>query len=232
MATLFEAVLVGGHEDLEAIAEAALDEITRVERLLSRFDPRSEISRINREAFDHDVLVDRELAALFDHIDRAWHDTAGASSKSRTMRFRKPGIRLDGGGLGKGYALDRAAEILAEYSIERFFLHGGTSSGVARGVAPEGQPWRIRFGERDIELSDTSFSCSETSHSGEPSDIVVASSGGKVVDQRSVAVLGPSGLQCEILSTACVVLGPERSESLLARCGAEGYRVVWDQEKQ
>ncbi len=51
MATLFEVILAGEDaEHLEAVACACFDEIERVERLLSRFDPAGEIARINRNA--------------------------------------------------------------------------------------------------------------------------------------------------------------------------------------
>jgi len=258
MGTVFETVLVGEHDDLTAIAEAVLDEVVRVERLLSRFDPRSEISRINREAFDQDILIDRELADLLTRIDRAWHETSGAfditagspgeprasatganlgitwadvtrSSDRHTIRFRKSGMRLDCGGFGKGYALDRASEILNEYGVERSFVHGGTSSAIARGKGPGDEPWRVRVGNQEIELDNAALSCSATSHGGERSDIVDPQSAQPVAAETSVVVLGPSGLETEILSTALVCLGKKRCESLLKRCESRGFRVMWNE---
>jgi thiamine biosynthesis lipoprotein len=55
------------------------------------------------------------------------------------VRFGVPGMRLDFGAVGKGWALDRAAEILRDADVTRALLHGGTSSVLAIG-APDGLP--------------------------------------------------------------------------------------------
>ena len=60
-----------------------------------------------------------------------------------TVRFQKQGVMLDLGSIGKGYALDRAAEILREAGIENALLHGGTSTTVVLGSGHNGEPWRI-----------------------------------------------------------------------------------------
>jgi len=54
-------------------------------------------------------------------------------SERRTLRFRQPGVELNLGGIGKGYALDRAAEILAAAGINDFLMHGGQSAILGRG---------------------------------------------------------------------------------------------------
>jgi thiamine biosynthesis lipoprotein len=60
-----------------------------------------------------------------------------------TIRFRKPGLFLDFGSVGKGYAIDRARRILIEAGIENAFIHGGTSTSAVLGAAPDGEPWRV-----------------------------------------------------------------------------------------
>lgn len=45
-----------------------------------------------------------------------------------TVRFTKPGMMLDLGAIGKGYAIDRAIEVLREAGVRAAFIHGGTSS--------------------------------------------------------------------------------------------------------
>ena len=78
MATLFEVWLVGDDvEHLTAIGEAVLDEIQRIESLLSRFDPASEIYRVNQNAATRPVLVDFELYALLQDGARRFEQTEG-----------------------------------------------------------------------------------------------------------------------------------------------------------
>ncbi|HEY2783616.1 MAG TPA: FAD:protein FMN transferase [Fimbriiglobus sp.] len=60
--------------------------------------------------------------------------------ENQTVKFRRPGLEMNFGGIGKGYALDRAAEILRrEWGIRSALLHGGGSSVYAIGHPP-GQP--------------------------------------------------------------------------------------------
>jgi thiamine biosynthesis lipoprotein len=51
----------------------------------------------------------------------------------RSIRFDVAGLEINLGGIGKGYALDRAAELLADRGATDFLLHGGQSSVLARG---------------------------------------------------------------------------------------------------
>src|SRR4051812_20130865 len=88
MNTWFEIILLGDDsENLQAAGEAALDEIQRVEKLLSRFDPSSEISRINREAAQKPVLVDFELAEILETCRIAWQQTNGFFDITANRKF-------------------------------------------------------------------------------------------------------------------------------------------------
>jgi thiamine biosynthesis lipoprotein len=58
-------------------------------------------------------------------------------------RFEQPGMRVDFGGIGKGWGIDRATEVLRRNGIERALISAGTSSVYAMG-APPGEPaWKI-----------------------------------------------------------------------------------------
>jgi len=60
-----------------------------------------------------------------------------------TVRFARPGVMLDLGALGKGYAVERAVELLREAGVTRALLHGGTSTVSALGAPPDQQHWKI-----------------------------------------------------------------------------------------
>jgi len=64
-------------------------------------------------------------------------------SETPTVRFERPGIRLDLGAIGKGYAIERAVEILRDVGIVSAIIHGGTSTVYGVGTQPNGEPWRV-----------------------------------------------------------------------------------------
>jgi thiamine biosynthesis lipoprotein len=64
-------------------------------------------------------------------------------AKEFTVRFARPGVMLDLGAIGKGYAIERAAELLREAGVSSALLHGGTSTVYALGRAPEEEFWRV-----------------------------------------------------------------------------------------
>ena len=78
MGTFFEAFLAGDDDEhLEAVAAAVLDEVTRLERLLSRFDPAAEVARINREACALPVRVDVDVWDILRRCEEYRRATGG-----------------------------------------------------------------------------------------------------------------------------------------------------------
>ena len=62
---------------------------------------------------------------------------------ARTVRFTAPGLELDPGGIGKGFAVDRAVEMLRADGVRAALLSAGSSTIYALG-APAAKPgWRI-----------------------------------------------------------------------------------------
>ncbi len=252
MGTLFEVLLHGDDdENLVAVAEAILDEVQRIERLLSRFDPRSEISRINRLAPSRSVLVDREMAGLLETCFGAREWTGGAFDITITSRcrerppwrsddppagFASPGIsfdatrrmigftsseiQLDLGGIGKGYALDCAAQLLDEHHVEHALLHGGTSSVLARGLDADERTWSVALrhpvsgqGERTVRLHDEALSCSAVDSQA---DVIEPSTGRPLTRPAGVAVIALTATEAEVLSTALLCMGQGANERELS----------------
>ena len=65
------------------------------------------------------------------------------NSSDFTVRFAREGVMLDLGAIGKGYAIDQAAEILREAGVTSALLHGGTSSVYAIGHPPDAEHWKV-----------------------------------------------------------------------------------------
>ena len=60
-----------------------------------------------------------------------------------SVRFSSDGVMLDLGAIGKGYAIEQAAELLREAGVTSALVHGGTSTMYALGHPPEAEAWQI-----------------------------------------------------------------------------------------
>jgi FAD:protein FMN transferase len=71
-----------------------------------------------------------------------------------TVHFKREGMMLDLGSIGKGYALDVAAEILRDAGVENALLHGGTSTiyGLGRDISG---PWKIALEKPEVPSSES-----------------------------------------------------------------------------
>jgi thiamine biosynthesis lipoprotein len=88
---------------------------------------------------------------------------------NRTVKFDRTGVELDPGGIGKGYAVDRMADILRRNGITSALISGSASSIYAIGAPPnEPRGWRISIRNprdasktiEDVYLKDESMSTS------------------------------------------------------------------------
>jgi thiamine biosynthesis lipoprotein len=158
MATLFEVRCV--HDDAgyaRQAAQAAFGLVDRLEQEMSRFIPNSDVSRINDLRAGESTRVSPstldclQIARdLFDLTGGAF-DVAVGSGLDRLDLMKDDfvvgacanGVRLDLGGIGKGYAVDRMAELLREWGIDRALVHGGFSSVVAMEPPPHRDGWAL-----------------------------------------------------------------------------------------
>jgi thiamine biosynthesis lipoprotein len=159
-----------------------------------------------------------------------------------TVQFRCPGVMLDLGSIGKGYALERAAGILREAGVSRGILHGGTSTVCAIGAPPDGDAWKVgvphpEFASQSISLSpalsaehprllaiiplrDESLSVSAVwgrsfEAEGKVYGHVIDPRKGEPVDKAvmAAAVL-PSATETDALSTALLICGASEHQKI------------------
>ncbi len=157
-----------------------------------------------------------------------------------TVRFAREGVMLDLGAIGKGYALERAAELLREAGVTSALIHGGTSSTFAIGRQPNGDRWKVAitapFNQSDrpfaiVELEDESLSVSAVwGRSFRAGEKIL----GHVIDPRTgepaakafmTAVVLPSPTEGDALTTA-LLTAPELLDPLHAARPAMKSLVV------
>jgi thiamine biosynthesis lipoprotein len=129
----------------------------------------------------------------------------------RTVRFERDGMSLDPGGIGKGYAVDRVAEILRASRVHAALVSAGSSSIFAIGAPPGEKGWKvsirhpkdIRRSVDEVVLKDASLSTSGTSEKffraeGKLySHIMDPRTGYPAQGMLSVTVVAPRGIDSE-----------------------------------
>lgn len=159
---------------------------------------------------------------------------------NRSLRIAKPGVSIDLGGIGKGFALDRAADLLATMQIGDFIFHGGQSSVVARGetttaaTSDSSEPdksqspgWTIGLSHPtlpNVRLAEVTLrnQAIGTSGIGRQGFFHDGKQYGHIIDPRtgwpanqflSTTVISPSAALSDALATAFFVLNRDEVES-------------------
>jgi thiamine biosynthesis lipoprotein len=163
-------------------------------------------------------------AAISEALQRVGMQHVALDESNETISFRRPGVSVYLNSMGKGYALDRMAELLAENGVDDYLLHGGKSSVLARGNQPGNRTRGWIIGVRhplhpakslaELTLHNEALS---TSGSGTQFFIRRGQKYGHILDPRtgrpaeglySATVIAPSAAEAEGLSTAFYVMGP------------------------
>ena len=251
-----------------AAIDAAFKEMERIERVFSKFDENSEVSKINRSAGMEKVDVSGEVFGLTERSiyysrisggtfditvgplmeiwgfvrenkslpDRGVIDNAlkhvgykniELDSGELSVRFLDKGVKIDFGGIAKGYAVDRAKDVLASKGIKNGLINLGGNI-FALGHAPGKESWNIGVEdprnkgkllhtfevidkgistsgnyERFFEIGGKRYSHIINPITGEPCQGII-----------SVTVISDSAEKADALSTAIFVMGEEKGLSL------------------
>ena len=139
--------------------------------------------------------------------------------RTSSIRFRRPGVALNLGAVGKGYALDRVADLLRRRQVTRALLSAGRSSLLAIGGDGRGWPIDIVSPRRAHPIARVWLRDAALGTSGAGEQFVIADGRrfGHVLDPRSgrpaegwlsASVIGPGAADADALSTAFLVGGP------------------------
>ena len=158
---------------------------------------------------------------------------------ARTVSLTRPGMRLDPGGIGMGYAADRVLAVLADHGIAAAMVDA--SGDVAVSAAPPGTDgWRIRVqgmpGDTDAKPLVLAHAAITTSGDARQfveidgrrfSHIVDPTTGLGIAGPAAVTVIAPDCTTADALATAASVLGHERGPAMIARFPKVSARFIW-----
>ena len=234
-------------EEARALVDSVWFLVQAADRRYNRFLPGSALAEVNRKAAGEAVEVDEELFMVlqlcetFRKATSGYFDvTAGSrvpdrevmlDASAHTVRFSRPGMRLDLGGFAKGFVLEQAVREVSAHSGSALLSFGG-SSVAAVGRHPLDAPWPVAVAHsyypgrtaHTFPLEGAALSVSGKDPRGR-GHIVDPATGNTLQKEGLVAVTGPSAMVTEVLSTALWVAPAERRGEILA--AFDGYRA-WE----
>jgi thiamine biosynthesis lipoprotein len=153
--------------------------------------------------------------------------------RERTVALLRPGMRLDFGGIAKGYAADAARDVLRAKGLTRTLV--ALAGDISAGDPPPGESgWRIGIqgigtGDRPLEafiwLKNEAVSTAGDAYQfveiggRRYSHLVDPKTGLGITRRVSVTVIAPRGTTSDGLDTAAAILGPEQGFKLLENRG-------------
>ncbi len=261
----------------QAAIAVVMDEMRRIDALMSHYRPESQISRINALAAERPVAVDPELIRLlqtalsFSELSDGAFDITYASvgylydyragrhpddaqirsalpainwrhvivdGRASSVRFSRPGVRIDLGGIAKGHACDRAADLLRARGIRHAIVTAGGDSRILGDR--RGRPWVVGIRHPDdrerviarIPLEDAAISTSGDyerffDEGGvRYHHIIDPATGRSASVVRSVTVVAADATTTEGLTKAAFVKGPDAGLAFINRLRARDPRYA------
>ena len=263
----------------------AIDEIVRIEELISDWKPSSQVSQVNQNAGIQPIKVDREVFDLtkraieysemtdgafdisFAAMDRIWKfdgtmeeipsqeiiqkaiEKIGFQNiildeKNSTIFLKLEGMKIGFGSIGKGYAADKAREVMQNFGINSGIIDASGDMTIW-GIQPDKELWKIgitnpfhRYKPSDIlKINNGAVT---TSGDYEKfilidgirySHIINPKTGMPSTGLTSVTVIGPNAEMCNGFSTSIMVLGLEKGLELINQQSDYAALLITDKGK-
>jgi thiamine biosynthesis lipoprotein ApbE/Na+-translocating ferredoxin:NAD+ oxidoreductase RnfG subunit len=286
MGTFAEISAYSNDEERTGMAiEEALDEMERMDRIMSNYKGDSQLSQLNGTAGKSPVPCGGELldviaqsqyyselsggafditvspiVALWGFFHEKGHipsreeiakllpavsykniviNKSSDPKKPSTVFFKNTQTQIDLGAIGKGYAVDKAMEVIKKHGVDNACINLGGNIYVL-GTPPGKNAWKVgvqhpRKNDEILGYLELKNEATATSgdyerffeiHGKRYSHIIDPRTGGPVSGIFAVTVAAPTGTQVDALSTSIFVLGPEKGFELLKRVpGANALMV-------
>ena len=270
----------------DACIESAVEEIQRIETLLTTFNESSETNLINQNAGISPAQVSKEIFNLISRSQRISELTQGAfditygsidkrfwnfdvnmtelpdaelakqsvslvnyrniilDEKKETVFLKKKGMRIGFGGIGKGYAAERAKIILKEKGVKSGIVNAAGDL-TAWGFQANGKPWTI--GIADPESKNQPFSTLKitdaavaTSGNYEKYAIINGKKYSHTIDPKtgfpvggikSVTIICPNAEFADAMATPIMVMGVQAGLSMINQMQKIACIIIDDQNR-
>lgn len=287
MGNRFEITIVSDNE-AEAVAriDDAVNEISRIEKLLTTFNDSSQTNLINQHAGIKPVKVDKEV---FDIIQRAkriseltqgafdisygsvdkrlWNfdktmtslpDTESAKrsvhlinyrnvildQKKGTVFLKEKGMRIGFGGIGKGYAAERAKIILQQNGVTSGIVNAAGDL-TAWGFQPNGKEWTIGIADPNsshhpfsyLNITNMAIATSGnyekfiTINGKKYSHTIDPKTGLPITGIKSVTIISPNAEIADAMATPVMIMGIKVGLDMVNQVAGLACIIVDDNDK-
>ncbi|EAQ99968.1 FAD:protein FMN transferase [Maribacter sp. HTCC2170] len=270
MGSRFDITVVAMNEEIGYInIDQAIAEITRIEKLISSWDPESETSLVNRNAGIKPVKVSLELFKLIERakqisiltdgafdisyasMDEVWKFDGSMRYKptqkevresitkigseriildkeKNTVFLKDVGMKISFGGIGKGYAADKAKKLLVSKQVIAGIINASGDL-TTWGTKASGEKWLIGIAnplskDRIFSWLPVIESSVATSGNYEKYVIINGKRYSHIIDPRtgypsqginSVSIFAKDAELCDALATAVYIMGKEAGLGLI-----------------
>jgi thiamine biosynthesis lipoprotein len=277
MGTVFEVVLYDtSAEHADQAMDAALEEIVRLDWVMSDYKPDSELNKLNRtahfqaqkvppdlyrvmtESLRYSKLSDGKFDVTIAPLADRWKAVlrgkpVPSAEEEQALRacvgyekvelippdqieFHSPCMRIDLGSIGKGYAVDRAAEVLRVHGIKIALINAGGSTFYGMGAPPGSAGWLVHLRDPSQKIDPQVTLCENTVSTSEqtPKSLLGNEPAGHIIDPAdglplktsyALSVVATSGTASDALSTTLLLVGPEKGKGLVE--GIKDAAAIW-----
>ena len=287
MGNRFEISIVSDDEDFAAASiQKAVEEIQRIEKLLTTFNENSQTNLINKHAGINAVKVDREVFDLIQRSKRISEVTQGAfditygsidkslwnfdknmtalpdaatakklvrlinyrnvilDEKKCTVFLKEKGMRVGFGGIGKGYAAERAKIVLQNEGVPSGIVNASGDL-ITWGYQPDGKVWTIGIADPNAarnQFSSLAVTNMAVATSGNYEKFILI--GGKkfshtidpktglpVTGIKSVTIICPNAEVADAMATPVMIMGIKIGLDLINQLNGVACIIVDDNDK-
>jgi len=245
MGTRLDILLLGQDQSKsEQVWKEIEIEVKRLDKMLNKFDPKSNLACMNRDAVHGYATINDELWSIlmdclryhkltlgyFD-ISLQDFDKVTFTEENQSVRFLQKDMELDLSGYAKGYALEKIRGILVSNGITQAFVNLGNSSVLALGSHPHGENWLIGitdpFSNKTVgtmKLKDSTMSTSGNTpkHLGH---IINPHTGIYCNNRKMVSIATQNAIEAEVLSTALMAADERTSKEIIKNFSADNILI-------
>lgn len=229
--------------------EEAFTAIEEIQKIMSFFDEKSEVSLLNREAFKRSISVSSELFEVLNFAQKIYQLSDGVfdvtlhrSNKNssfadieigadQSVKFHKE-LKIDLGGIAKGFAVDCAALALEKNGVENYLINAGGDLRVGKSAQKINirNPQNFHNSICDAEIISGSLATSAGYFSNYKSDnktlYPIFESNGKALEyqQESASIFAKDCMVADALTKVALVL-KEKSQKIIQAFQAQAMMV-------